>query len=503
MDYKKVLCARPAPYVLLGAGLAGGYALFSAFTVLPGMTELNYVETSGVKAAGNFMLLSVLAAAAAIALMLVFRRFSYRRGALIAAAAGAAMRFGYMLRTPFFLRGHDIGTLADSGHFSYIYHIFSTFSLPQSYDGQFYHPPLNYILCALVSRVYALFTGARNPVTLVEAARLVPCFASCAMMFVCLSLFDELGMDRKASFFAIIVIAFHPTFYIFSSSVNNDMLMILFFMLSLLYAARWLHGMTYKNAALLAASIGLAAMTKLSGGIAVLAAAAVFITASCRCRDSTAFFSLLKQAALFFSVFLPLALWYSIRNFILFGQPLGYVLQMSYKSALYVGMHTFTQRFLSFPLSELQKSFFCHPFGGDYAVWPYTLKCSVFGEYVFADANVFITALLLAANFLLITVSLIAMFRMLKGARNVPFFSRLLLFGTWLVMMLSFISFNVKYPFSCTMDFRYIVPTAVTGAAFLGLLQSHRENRFNDCLAAYSNIFTLMFVIASVVFYIA
>jgi 4-amino-4-deoxy-L-arabinose transferase-like glycosyltransferase len=502
MDKRKITLSGPIPYLLLGAALAALYALFSAFTTLPGMTELKYSETSGVAAAEVFTLISVLAASAAAALMLLLRRFSFRRGALFAVLAGIVMRFGYMLRTPFFLRGHDIGTLSDSGHFAYIYHVFSTFSLPQSFDGQFYHPPLNYILCAAAARVYSFFTGCQNPIELVEAARLVPCFASCALLFVCLSLFDEIGMDRKASFFAILIISFHPTFFILSASVNNDMLMILFFMTSLLYTAKWFHKRTCKNAALLGMFIGLAAMTKLSGAVAVLAAAAAFIAASCTCTDGKSFIALLKQAAVFFAVFLPLGLWYSIRNYILFGQKFGYVLQISFTSSLYSGAHSFAARFLSFPLTELMKSPFCSPFGGDYAIWPYTLKCSVFGEFDFSGANALLISLLLSSNFFLIIVSLAAMAATMIKFKDVPLFSRLLLFGTWLVMMVSFISFNVKYPFACTMDFRYIVPTAITGAAFIGILQSHRQDRFTDGLAISANAFTALFVIASAAFYI-
>ena len=38
----------------------------------------------------------------------------------------------------------------------------------------------------------------------------------------------------------------------------------------------------------------------------------------------------------------------------------------------------------------------------------------------------------------------------------------------WGVIYSTFLYFNVEYPFGCTMDFRYIVPTAFLGAIFIG-----------------------------------
>ncbi len=43
----------------------------------------------------------------------------------------------------------------------------------------------------------------------------------------------------------------------------------------------------------------------------------------------------------------------------------------------------------------------------------------------------------------------------------------LLFAAFWLVQMVFFVVFNLKYPFSCTMDFRYIVPTALLGSIFI------------------------------------
>ena len=37
----------------------------------------------------------------------------------------------------------------------------------------------------------------------------------------------------------------------------------------------------------------------------------------------------------------------------------------------------------------------------------------------------------------------------------------------WAILMVSYIGFNIKFPFGCTMDFRYIVTTALIGTVFM------------------------------------
>ena len=47
----------------------------------------------------------------------------------------------------------------------------------------------------------------------------------------------------------------------------------------------------------------------------------------------------------------------------------------------------------------------------------------------------------------------------------------------WLIQMGSYLMFNLQYPFGCTMDLRYIVPTIVVGAAYLGIALDHMKEK--------------------------
>ena len=76
-------------------------------------------------------------------------------------------------------------------------------------------------------------------------------------------------------------------------------------------------------------------------------------------------------------------------------------------------------------------------------------------------------------------------------------------FTVWALLMISFIYFNIKYPFGCTMDFRYIVPTVATGAAFLGLLSDKLSGgRIKKMLFIGLCVVLAVFCVSSVCFYI-
>jgi 4-amino-4-deoxy-L-arabinose transferase-like glycosyltransferase len=132
---------------------------------------------------------------------------------------------------------------------------------------------------ALVVKVFSWFQPGADLGALFEAAKIVPCFASCALLWVTRSLCRELKLSARAAALALAVAAFHPAFYQLASRVNNDALMVFFFMTSVLYTIRWYRAPAMKPILLIALSIGLAMMTKVSGGVAALFTAPVFIAA--------------------------------------------------------------------------------------------------------------------------------------------------------------------------------------------------------------------------------
>ena len=414
---------------------------------------------------------------------------------------GVVMRIGYMLYTNILLRGHDISNFDQKGHLDYVYQIFSTGRLPVSNESQFYHPPLQHILEAIVVKIYSLIRPGSEPIVLFEAAKIVPCFATCASLFVCQSICRALKLPQRAIALALAVIAFQPTFYLFSSSINNDAMMLFFYLLAVLYTIRWYAEPSMKHIVLLALAIGCGMMTKISVATVSFYTGIVFMIVLIQRWKEHTVKPLAGQFAAFLGISMPLGLWYPIRNWVKFGQPLNYVLDINIPQ-LYCGDKSLWERFFSLPIGQLLNPLYCEPFG-DYRLWLYTIKCSVFGEYSF-DQHPWLAKALIAANIILIALSLIAMLAIVFFGKKQSPMIRFGLFILWLIQIGFFVLFNVQYPYGCTMDFRYIVPTVLIGAIYLGLwLDRWKQNgkAIAKIFSIVCLVFVALFCVASILFY--
>ena len=492
-------------YVWLFLGLFFLFLLIAPHIQMSGSSEHSYMASQlylgdqNVRLVMAALLFCMLTAAV---VLVIKRKMTTGKALVLIVLAGIVLRFGTMLYTPFYVHGHDVGSFNGYGHLAYVFRLFKTGLLPDSYGGQFYHPPIAHIADAAVVRLYAFITGQTYLDGLFEAAKLVPCFASCALLFVCQRLFVAFGLSKRASLIAMAAIAFHPTFILMSSSINNDMLMIFFMMAAFLYTVRWYKDQSYKNILLTAVFIGCAMSTKFSGALVSFFTAAVFLIVFIQRLKKKNAIALVAQFGAFALVCFPLGLWYYVRNLLRFGQPFGYVAQVGTDSALYVGNYTASERFLSFDLSRLFTAVFCDPWT-DFNLWEYTVKCALFGEFTFSAAHKILAVVLIASSLVLILLSLFAMVRFVFFGNKENRLASYSVAALWLLLMLSFVYFNIKYPFGCTMDFRYIVPTIITGAAFLGLL-SERISKGRGKMILNTALMSVLtvFCIASAVFYI-
>ena len=139
----------------------------------------------------------------------------------------------------------------------------------------------------------------------------------------------------------------------------------------------------------------------------------------------------------------------------------------------------------------------------DYNLWVYAIKSSIFGEFQFSAPEA-LAKLFLLVNLLLVILSLAAMCYVLIRGKEVHAFARYGLFGLWLIQIVCFILFNIQYPFGCTMDFRYIVPTALFGGIYLAIvldkLKKH-DTRIGNALFYVGISAIALFAVVSVMFY--
>lgn len=383
---------------------------------------------------------------------------------------GFAMRIGYAFYTPYYVREHDLGKVSSDqfGHAAYICNFYENNSLPGSYRWQFYHPPFFYFVASLFMRFFGWLHREADLPTVFEVSKLVSCFASCSIVLMVHSLCNELKCKRGMTCIIVAIMAFQPNFYLLAGRVNNDSTSCALLVFSFLMLVKWFHSRRFSQLMAMAAGIGFGMMAKLNVGIMAFVAGPVMLYVFWQAVRDKKWKELVAQYAAFLSVCAPLGLWYSVRNYVLFDMPFGYVLNIDkngINEVLYRGHLSFAKRFLFCPWGEFQSSIYCDP-TKDYNIPSYLVRCSLFGEFSFQNVDM-AALLLLYTNIILIILSVIAMAAVIwKGSRFTP----MLRYGCgllWLAIMASYVVFNIKYPDSCTMDFRYIAPVVISGAVYL------------------------------------
>lgn len=420
--------------------------------------------------------------------------------------AAFLLRLNYVLYTDVSLSGlvrqHDVGAFTEDGrgHAAYIYWFYrSGLKLPENPTmGLFYHPPLHHFLAAMWMRFLTkVGFSFERAVTSIQYLTLF--YSSCCTL-VMARIIDAFGLKGRGKVAAFAIAAFHPTFIILAGSVNNDILCLLCTIIALYATVRWYQTFSVRWIVCIAVSIGSGMMAKLTAAVLAPAIALVFFIKLFQVKGER--LKCLGQLVLFGCVSFPLGLWYPVWKLICYQVPLNYVILLSTESPQYVGNMTASQR-----LFEYSPKFFSTPFQSflhnklpysEYNPFISTVKTSVFGEYNLGliSANMeSICYALLFVNIALIALSLIAMLRQLISLKDmeerVPF---IFLVVYHVTLFAYYIKFCFDYPHTCSMDYRYIVPTCLLGALYIGMraeaLEADGTNRY--ALFAQGTISTLI-----------
>lgn len=229
-----------------------------------------------------------------------------------------------------------------------------------------------------------------------DAARTVSCTASCFSLLIACAIFRECGLSGKGLYRALLLVSFLPVYFLSGGRLGPDALCGMFMLLAFLFTLKWEKEKSWKNTLLLAVIYGLGMMTKISMATLAVFTAVVFARSFFMACKTGTWKGLLLKYAVFGAISLPLGLWYSLRNYFLFRQPLTYVLEMSKDSALYTGDRSVWQRLFLWDIGNL----FTTPYANvwtDYNLPVYALKSSLFGEFQFTCYG-WIPAMLLFFN---------------------------------------------------------------------------------------------------------
>ena len=388
------------------------------------------------------------------------------------------IRMIFIIKYPLSKAQHDVN--GENGHFSYIQTIFIQNRLPTTNQYQYYQPPLHHFISAMWLKVFSKLI--RSYTTLIESLQFVPLIYSMLLLIVINKILKELKIKDKYKNLILVIMAFHPTFTILSGSINNDMLSILLIFCTLYELIKWYKKSDMVNTIILAIVTGLAVMAKTSGAIVSLPIMYIFLLQFYRAikkGDKRKIWQYIGMYCVFGIISLSLGLWYPIRNYILFKQPILYVMD-SNNQKLYVGDKSLLSRFVPFSKELLIQ--YADPYE-HYNIPTFLIKSSLFGEWTWTTSYIckYIYVFALFANIAIIVFSIVAIIREMTSNRKRDLIYRNIFLILYFFNIISFISMNIKLPYGCSMDFRYIVPTIFIGIYFIGLqlrkIQNEAKNK--------------------------
>lgn len=418
-------------------------------------------------------------------------------------------RMFYGVLTGPYTRQHDFS--GAMGHYEYVKIIANEGALPKSNEWQFYHPPLTHIILAggysLLSGVIVTPEGSPDDAKIADVLQIFPFIYSVLMLFTVYFILKELGLKGKYLLLGFSIFAFHPTNIILSASLNNDMLTYLLYGASFLFTLKWYKEQSLFNIICLALSIAGAMLSKFSGVMIAPLTAVVFLAVLIRyIREKRNVGGLILQFAVFAAICIPLGLSYTVRNYILFGQPLGYVAYMGDDNWQYIDKPLISRLF-GYWAPDFES-----PFSDAYRhnILSTCFKTSLFGEWGAAfsgfssrfgeNTTAFSGWVVTFSAAIFTAVSAFLSGKYLFDGNHGGIFKFLLL-GNFLLQFGFFIYFNAGYPFGCTADFRYLAPTLISLAALFPLgLKTLKSNLAKSvfvsvsvCFSALSAAFYLFF----------
>ncbi len=429
----------------------------------------------------SFMMLGLLLVAVYGIYLAYNRKLSAYRVVSLVIIAGVIMRSGYTIYTHVFTRCMDMNrnNPNGTGHWGYLYHVLHG-HLPPSNEYQFYHPPLYYIVSAIFLRTMEFFTGAdieNNLDNYLYMAQTVSCIASCITLIAFSKIMDELKIRKSVQIIPMAIMAFYPVNCLIAGRMNNDSLTYMFMLLALYFTAKWHNEQKMSYIIGIAITLGCGMMTKLNAALAAFVIGPVMIYHFIKCiikKDGQKIKRLVMQFAVFTIIVVPLGLWYPIRNYIVFNQPITYLYKATEHDPMYTGRRSFYERWVQIPFNYFKQPFCAKE---DASVWMRFIKTGMHGEFTWKDISSFSAWGSDYIHALLIVLGLVSLvFTMFKD-KDVSFAQKTMTLWVWIVSMVSFIKFNIDFPFAFTSDMRYMILWILAEGAFIGFFADYCYKR--------------------------
>ncbi len=385
----------------------------------------------------------------------------------------------YVLYTVCYVRQTDSGTLeSESGHIGYIRYMYNNWFVLSDENPldhwQFYHPPLYYMISAACMRIVSGL-GFGYEVAL-ESCQMVSLFSGLCILITSCRLFKALGLKDHALSAAAAVVAFSSCLVMFCGTTGNDPLATAFEVGVLYCTIKWYRDHSMINIVQIAICMGLGTMTKLSVAMTVPVVALVFIYV---------FFKEIKncprwlgQFAVFIIICAPLALWFPIRNLIMFSVPLGYVQDGGERE--WITSMPIWQRVIDFSPYQFEYPFIVEEgigtSGIEYFYSDFNPLVSLFKSAVELTRMKYLTYFFPIFNILMylnivlgITGFVYMIYELFSGKKNLTA-EMIIVDIFYFTLLISYYIFCFRNPNTYAENIRYVFPMVITGALYIGRL---------------------------------
>lgn len=345
----------------------------------------------------------------------------------------------------------------DVGHFYYIMYLYTNHELNDNTKGQQYHPPIHYILSATwLSFLDNFSLNSMQKIEGLQYLGLVYFFISVILVY---KLLEKIKLSNKAKILIMLLYCFHPKLVEMTYYITNDFLVYIFEILSLLLLLNWNENSSFKNAIVLAITLGLGTLTKINCVVMVVPVGICYILKFVNNLKEKKDNSLLVLQGIFFwIIFLFLGSSYILRCMILHGE---YYIPIPLQE-LYIGDASFFEIW-GIKLNEI---IFLNNHQTQ-NVWSGFVFTSLISKAT--DFRTVIGIL----NFVLMFYSCIAIFKKIKKQEK----NENIFFITLISQMIAFVLYNAKNPFTCTWNSRYVLIAILLGLVYIGNFYDLHNNK--------------------------
>lgn len=430
-------------------------------------------------------------------------------------STGFFLKLYYVLGTGVYTRQHDVETFEKySGHAGYIRYLADNFHLAD-YDvrdsWQFCHPPLHHTLAAAWVFINENFLDiGRNQAQ--ESVQMLTLFYSMCIMISAYKILRYFRLEGLSLCVPLALVSFHPAFIMFSGSINNDVLSAALVMGSVVCALEWYRNPTMKNIIKTALCIGGGMMAKLTAALVAPPVAFIFLVVFIK-NFRTDAWKFIRQFIVFGLICCPLGLWYQVRNYIKWGVPILYVQELPAGLLQNISGMSFKERISDFGAYQFESVFECWVYNDNGQYLGYNehnpvialMKNSLFGEFInggtFTDApnaEKFCVAFFWISVFMAV-VCLVSMIVSGFVKNKMNGYEKVFFISFYVIMILNFYKMAYDYPFTCTLNFRYITPSVIVqilfGAVMFDRIKTNNEKLYRVIrypVCAVSGIFVFL-----------